>query len=88
MQLERNTAWQWPQPGATFPEKPDSGHTDTISTTARVGPGQLERHETPDPVRSNALNVRFHDVRSTGHAVYRPRDNSAGEVRPQLPGLK
>jgi hypothetical protein len=36
MQLERNTAWQWPQPGATFPEKPDSGHADTIGTTARV----------------------------------------------------
>jgi hypothetical protein len=26
-------------------------------------PGQLERHETPDPVRSNAVNVRFHGVR-------------------------
>jgi len=26
-------------------------------------PGQLERHETPDPVRSNAVKSRFHDVR-------------------------
>jgi hypothetical protein len=30
------------------------------------GPGaprQLERHETPDPVRSHAVNFRFHGVR-------------------------
>ena len=26
-------------------------------------PGQLERHETPDPVRSNAVKSWFHDVR-------------------------
>jgi len=26
-------------------------------------PGQLERHDTPDPVRSNAVNVRFQRVR-------------------------
>ena len=26
-------------------------------------PGQLERHETPDPVRPDAVNPRFHCVR-------------------------
>jgi hypothetical protein len=26
-------------------------------------PGQLERHETPDPVRSNPVDPRFHCVR-------------------------
>jgi hypothetical protein len=37
VRLQRNTGQQWPQPGATFPEKPNSGHTGTISTTVRVG---------------------------------------------------
>jgi hypothetical protein len=36
VRLQRNTGQQWPQPGATF-EKPNSGHTGTISTTVRVG---------------------------------------------------
>jgi hypothetical protein len=34
------------------------------------GLGPLERYETPDPVRSNAMNVRFHGVR--------PRTDGAG----------
>jgi len=41
--------------------KPDSGHTGSI--TIPDAPGQLERHETPDPVRSDAVNSRFQDVR-------------------------
>jgi hypothetical protein len=40
----------------------------TISDTANgispaAAPGELQRHETPDPVRSNAVEVRFHRVR-------------------------
>src|ERR1700759_239596 len=47
--------------------KPDSSHTGTTSTTVRVRPGQLERYETPDPMRSDAVNVRFHGVRHWRH---------------------
>jgi hypothetical protein len=31
-----------------------------------MSPGQLERHETPDPVRSNTVGSRFHGVRQAG----------------------
>ena len=48
--------------GACF-RKPDSGHADTISLTIRVRRASQKRHETQDPVRSNAVNVRFHGVR-------------------------
>ena len=42
--------------------KPDSGHTGTISLTVHMH-RTAERHETPDQVRSNAMNVRFQGVR-------------------------
>jgi hypothetical protein len=50
------------QPGNTFPKtglRPHRHHQHH----GPDAPGQLERNETPDPVRSNALNVRFQDVR-------------------------
>ena len=60
-----------PQPGDTFPKtglRP-CRHRQHHEPGA---PGQLERHETPVSVRSNALNIRFQGVRprtavSTSH---------------------
>ena len=43
--------------------------SDTANLTAAPGrhlAGQLERHETPDPVRSNAMESRFQGVRAAG----------------------
>jgi hypothetical protein len=43
-------------------ENPDSGHTGTVSIMVRVRPGQQERHETPDPMRSNAVKAWIQGV--------------------------
>src|SRR6478609_10671953 len=65
-------------PGGTF-EKPDSGHAGTISLTVPDAPGQLERHETPDPVRSDAVNPGFHGVwRGAGGRQARGGRQAAG----------
>jgi len=48
---------------AACPRKPGSGHADTISITVYM-PDQVERHETLDPWRSNAVDPRFHGVGS------------------------
>src|SRR5690348_10219451 len=45
-------------------------------------PGPLERHETPDPVRSNAVESRFHGVRPD--AGRRPADIHAVWARNSL----
>jgi hypothetical protein len=60
--------------GGSFP-KPHSGHAGTIRITIRVQPEQLERHETPDPLRSNAMKARIQCVLQTirqasGRAYY------------------
>ena len=55
--------------------KPDSGHTGTVSTTVRMHRGQLERHETPDPVRSNAVESRIQCVRPASAGVRRRPDS-------------
>ena len=63
-----------PPSQAARSRKPDSGHADTISITLRARrnamnpriqcvPSAPERDETPDPVRSDAVNVRFYCVR-------------------------
>jgi hypothetical protein len=44
--------------------KSDSDHTGTVGITPGAGPTPTERHETQDPLRSNALEVRFHSVRN------------------------
>jgi hypothetical protein len=44
-------------------EKPDSGHTGTISITVRARRPSRNANETPDPVRPDAVNSRFHGVR-------------------------
>jgi hypothetical protein len=51
------------------------GKTSHYSREAVLGaPDQVERHETPDPVRSNALNVRFHGVRQDERGDCGPED--------------
>jgi hypothetical protein len=50
-----------PRPGGTS-QKPHSGHTGTISIAVLVR-NPPERHETPDPVRPDAVKARFQCVR-------------------------
>ena len=51
------------------------GRTSHYSREAVLGaPGQLGRNETPDPVRSNALNVRFQGVRQHERGDSGPED--------------
>ena len=42
---------------------------------------QLERHETPDPVRSGAVNSRIHDVRqASGGGLIRQRTDRTADL--------
>src|SRR5690349_23271280 len=43
--------------------KPGSAHTGTISLMVRGAPGSVERHETPDPLRSDAVKPGIQFVR-------------------------
>ena len=54
------------RPGGTS-QKPDSGHAGTISISP-YAPDQPERHETPDPLRSDAVKAQFHCVRQQVNA--------------------
>jgi len=48
--------------GRHDPWKPDSGPTSTISLVFRAAPSTTERHETSDPVRSDAVKAQFQCV--------------------------
>lgn len=52
----------WTAAGRLGTENPDLGHTGTVSIIVRVRPGQQERHETPDPMRSNAVKAWIQGV--------------------------
>src|SRR6185312_14147076 len=51
---------------ATGARKPNSGHTGTVSLMVRGAPGPPERHETPDPRRSDAVKAWIQCVRRAG----------------------
>src|SRR5215475_5535635 len=61
--------------GSRSSQHPESRNTRCALTQWIPGPGPSERHETPDPVCSDAVDSRFHCVRGPG--VLRP-----GVLRP------
>jgi hypothetical protein len=63
MLIKGNAAEPTAAGGAAPSTKPDSGHANTISITHRAHRTSLNAMKPPVPVRSNAVNVRFHDVR-------------------------
>jgi hypothetical protein len=62
LQLERN-AVKLGACGRAARSRNRTQVTLTPSASRSPAPNQLERHETPDPVRSDAVDVRFHRVR-------------------------
>jgi hypothetical protein len=61
MHIGRNAA-DGPRPGGRFPKTELRSHRHH-QQHGPGAPGQLERNETPVPVRSNALDVRFQSIR-------------------------
>jgi hypothetical protein len=57
----------------------------TASGTPPPLPGSdpVERHETPDPVRSDAVDPRFHDVRAPRTRNPNPEPNSEPDPEPR-----
>jgi len=73
-----------PQPGDTLPKaglRPRRHHQHHDPGA----PGQLERHETPVSVRSNALNVRFQDVRQRTAVSLTPNPSHRQPRRTESP---
>ena len=61
--LELNAVRWWAPAWAARPQKTGLRPHRHHQHHALGAPSQPERHETPDPVRSNALESRFHCVR-------------------------
>jgi hypothetical protein len=64
--IERAAGWSRGPRRGHHSELPSLG---TISITVRVRRGRLERHETPDPVRSGAVKARFQCVQASGRRL-------------------
>src|SRR6185369_6456286 len=60
--------------------KPFSGHVGTTSITVRAYRASLERHETPDPWRSDAVKARIQCVRRATGSPDPVRPAAAGNA--------
>src|SRR5262245_11518990 len=68
-----------PPEGADWTSRPRRGPR-TPRPTHRASHKSVgcERHETPDPVRLNALDVQFHNVRGGGRVARQPSVRGQG----------
>src|SRR5690349_23914443 len=80
MPVERHAAFANGDSRTVRARRLGSGHTGTISITIRGAPGSVERRETPDPPRSDAVKPGIQCVRRGALTPWKPGSGAFGGV--------